>query len=116
MVAALAQTVTAFDGERTRARCFAHTINLVVKSVLQEFEPKRRDGGRIVELEDSDGEDENGLSDGEGEGEGEGDVEGDVEGEAEDEIIGGDMSEWLDERTQRSTVELEGLDIDVQPL
>ncbi len=38
MVAKLAHVLPDFEGQRSRGRCFAHIINLVVKSILQLFE------------------------------------------------------------------------------
>ena len=38
MIEALAELVTAFPGAANRTRCFAHTLNLVVKVVLHQFD------------------------------------------------------------------------------
>jgi hypothetical protein len=45
MVEELEVLVAAFPGEANRTRCFAHIINLVAKSVLQQYEiPKAKSG------------------------------------------------------------------------
>ncbi len=38
MIAKMGSELTYFKGEQSRCRCFAHVINLVVKSILQPFE------------------------------------------------------------------------------
>ena len=38
MVQELAATVEAFKGVSSHTRCFAHTVNLVVKSILNQFD------------------------------------------------------------------------------
>lgn len=42
MLAALAKKIPWFDGKQAQVRCYAHIINLVVKSILKEFEPKKQ--------------------------------------------------------------------------
>ncbi|KAK0437302.1 uncharacterized protein EV420DRAFT_1222563, partial [Desarmillaria tabescens] len=38
MIDVLAENIPAFPGEQHRTRCFAHVINLVAKSLLNQFE------------------------------------------------------------------------------
>ncbi len=42
MIDILAEDLPAFPGEQHRTRCFAHVINLVAKSLLNQFEPPKK--------------------------------------------------------------------------
>lgn len=56
MLAKLADDLPDFGGERSRCRCFAHVLNLVVKSILQLFEGNEKQG-EVGYSEESDEED-----------------------------------------------------------
>ncbi len=42
MISILADTVPDFPGEKHRTRCFAHIVNLVAKSLLNQFKPPKK--------------------------------------------------------------------------
>ena len=45
MIEELAKCVTGFPGQANRTRCFAHIINLVVKSLLKQFDILKNNAG-----------------------------------------------------------------------
>lgn len=105
MVAKLAEAVPAFRGDRTRCRCFAHVINLVVKSVLHLFEREgsRKSGsggGTGVDIDHS--------------------LENSGEESDDDEYGGGggvdNLASWQDTREGMTNNEREELDANIQPL
>ena len=52
MIVELEDLVAAFPGEANWTRCFTHIINLVAKSILQQFDmPKVRDGEGVDKSE-----------------------------------------------------------------
>ncbi|KAI0364282.1 hypothetical protein BV20DRAFT_915870, partial [Pilatotrama ljubarskyi] len=52
MVDQLGIDIPEFDGSVGRVRCFAHIINLVVKSLLHQFDlPKRKDTQSVNEAD-----------------------------------------------------------------
>jgi hypothetical protein len=110
MIAELANLLDDFPGPANQMRCFTHVLNLVVKSVIQQFDLPKTKGDRIlddaakellalagnIEFE----EEELMRTDGK---------EGD---EAEDDNVEG----WIDERLHMTEVELEVLDGSVEPV
>ncbi|SJL18439.1 uncharacterized protein ARMOST_22028 [Armillaria ostoyae] len=42
MISILADNIPAFPGEKHRTRCFAHVINLIAKSLLNQFQPPKK--------------------------------------------------------------------------
>jgi hypothetical protein len=107
MIEELEVLVPAFPGEANRTRCFAHIINLVAKSVLQQYDiPKAKSGENVdkstrellalagnleFEEESYQGEDD--------------------EGEEDDDVEG-----LKDEREDLSQTERQALDEDVHPV
>ena len=101
MIEHLAVLVDTFPGAANQTRCFAHILNLVMKSILRQFEGPKKGGkvGADVAMEidgdnDNDDEEEEGNS---GSNEGGGneceDIDNDVVDNEEEE-------EWLDEMSE----------------
>ncbi len=59
MVKKLESELPQYGGNRARCRCFAHIINLIVKSILQLFEKSIKDSRGFEFDSDDDGEDDN---------------------------------------------------------
>ena len=62
MVRELSDKVPAFGGVTTHTRCFLHTVNLVAKSLIREFDTKKQDADQALaeeelsmEIEEDDG-------------------------------------------------------------
>ncbi|KIL55792.1 hypothetical protein M378DRAFT_53553, partial [Amanita muscaria Koide BX008] len=110
MIEELEDLVAAFPGETNRTRCFAHIINLVAKSVLQQFDiPKAKDGEdlnepmrELVRLAENLEFEEESLQ---------GDRESDDEGDKDDNV-----NSLEDEREELSEAERRALKADVQPV
>lgn len=94
----LGERVESFEGDLGRVRCFAHVINLVVKTLLRQFDvPKAKttldvdeEDEELYELAEEDEED--------GENEGEGDLGEDGDFALPNGAEGGDDAEgWVDE-------------------
>lgn len=110
MIAELANLLDDFPGPANQTRCFTHILNLVVKSVIRQFDLPKSKGDKIlddaakellslasnIEFE----EDELARRDGK---EGDEDEDDNVEG-------------WIDERTLMTDAELEELDDSVEPV
>jgi hypothetical protein len=110
MIAELANLLDDFPGPANQTRCFTHILNLVVKSVIQQFDLPKTKGDRIlddaakellalagnIEIEEEELMRRNGK-------------EGD---EGEDDNVEG----WIDERLHMTDVELEELDGSVEPV
>ena len=109
MIAELANLLDDFPGPANQTRCFTHILNLVVKSVICQFDLPKSKGDKI--LDDAAKEL---LS-----------LAGNIEFE-EDELARRDANEeeedddnvegWIDERTLMTDVKLEELDESVEPV
>jgi len=110
MIAQLANLLDDFPGPANQTRCFMHVLNLVVKSVIRQFDLPKSKGDKI--LDDAAKEL---LS-----------LAGNIEFE-EDELARRDANEaeeddddnvegWIDERTLMTDIELEELDESVEPV
>jgi len=110
MIAELANLLDDFPGPANQTRCFTHVLNLVVKSVIRQFDLPKSKGDKI--LDDAAKEL---LS-----------LSGNIEFE-EDELAWRDANEaeeddddnvegWIDERTLMTDIELEELDESVEPV
>jgi len=110
MIAELANLLDDFPGPANQTRCFTHVLNLVVKSVIRQFDLPKSKGDKI--LDDAAKEL---LS-----------LAGNIEFE-EDELARRDANEeeeddddnvegWIDERTLMTDIELEELDESVEPV
>jgi len=110
MITELANLLDDFPGPANQTRCFTHILNLVVKSVIHQFDlPKSTKGNRNL-----DNATEELLS-----------LAGNIELE-EDELERRDAEEeegdednvegWIDERILMTDIELEGLDESVEPV
>lgn len=102
MIEELANLLDDFPGPANQTRCFTHVLNLVVKSIIRQFDsPKSKNDKRLneatneilsfadnIEFEEEDGED------------------------CEDDNIEG----WIDERELMTEEELEKLDESCEPL
>ncbi len=94
MVTQMSKDIPAFKGASMRVRCFAHILNLVVKSVLHVFE-QGDDGSLSGVWADLDSE------------EGEYDEEEEEDDNTED---------WQDEREEMEEDERDELDASIQPV
>ena len=109
MVTELAYLLDDFPGSANQTRCFAHVLNLVVKSIISQFDlPKNKNGKDLKEAtkellslaDNIEVEEEVSSRDGE-------------DGEAgEDDNIEG----WVDEHTLMDEEELEELEESVEPV
>jgi hypothetical protein len=109
MIDELATSLNDFSGPANRTRCFTHILNLVVKSILQQFDVPKVKRHEIV---DAATEELLELA---------GDIEGEewsttcdlaqAEDEDDDNIEG-----WVDERNLMSKEELEDLNKAIQPI
>ena len=108
MIAELANLLDDFPGPANQTRCFTHILNLVVKSVIRQFDLPKSKGDKI--LDDAAKEL---LS-----------LAGNIEFE-EEELARRDGNEeenddnvegWIDERTLMTDIELEELDGSVEPV
>ena len=109
MIDELATSLDDFSGPANRTRCFTHILNLVVKSILQQFDVPKVKRHEIV---DAATEELLELA---------GDIEGEewsttcdlaqAEDEDDDNIEG-----WVDERNLMSKEELEDLNKAIQPI
>jgi len=101
MIEELANLLDDFPGPANQTRCFTHVLNLVVKSIIQQFDsPKSKNDKNINEATNE----LLSLA---------GNIEFDEEdNEGEDE----DDEGWIDEHTLMTPEELEELDESVEPL
>jgi len=103
MIEELANLLDDFPGPANQTWCFTHVLNLVVKSIIREFDsPKSKNDKNINEAT-------NELLSLAGNIEFD---EEDDEGEDEDDSVEG----WIDKRTLMTPEELEELDESVEPL
>lgn len=105
MIAALEVEIPSFRGEQSQCRCFAHIINLIVKSILGLFEHQKGGQDRIgvvAMMDDGDGAEDTGEVT---------DEEEYSDGDDRD-----DMEGWHNERTGLNLQEQKGLDTSTQPL
>lgn len=102
MIDKLADLLDDFPGPANQTRCFTHVLNLVVKSIIRQFDsPKSKTDKNLNEATNELFSLEGNIEFDEGD---EGEVEADnVEG-------------WIDERTLMSQEEVEKLDESVEPL
>ena len=107
MIEELAIQLDNFPGSVNRVRCFAHILNLVVKSIMRQFDVPDKKKGEVVndatqELHklagDIEGEDSLSQS-----------CVGDME--SKDNVEG-----WVDEWDEMNAEELTALDNDIQPV
>jgi len=110
MIAELANLHDSFPGPANQTRCFTHVLNLVVKSVIQQFDLPKSKGDRIlndaakellslagnIEFEEDELMGRNGKED----------------DEEEDDNVEG----WIDELMDMTDAELEVLDGSVEPV
>jgi len=110
MIEELESLLEDFPGAPNRARCFTHILNLVVKSILKQFDlplAKKDDIADEVTMElmrlagDIEEEEEVTIRDNE---------------VADDEIEVDSTEGWVDERLQMSREELDNLDDAVRPI
>jgi hypothetical protein len=102
MIEELTNLLDDFPGPANQTRCFTHVLNLVVKSVIQQFDSPNSKNDR--QLDDAANEM---LS-----------FAGNLEFEREEGEDGEDdnVEGWIDERTLMMEEELEKLDESVEPL
>jgi hypothetical protein len=51
MVEKLANLIEEFPGAPNRTRCFTHIVNLVAKTVIQQFDLQKKSGSEVDHLE-----------------------------------------------------------------
>jgi hypothetical protein len=107
MIEELAIQLDNFPGSANRVRCFAHILNLVVKSIMRQFDVPDKKKGEVVD--DATRELHKLASDIEGEDSLSQSCVGDVE--SKDNVEG-----WVDERDEMNAEELTALDNDVRPV
>ena len=108
MITELANLIEEFPGPTNQTRCFAHILNLVVKSIMHQFDLPNSKSDKVLkdgmkELLSFEGDiqfEEDGLS-----------RDGEPENSEEDNIEG-----WIDERTLMDEEELEMLEESVKPV
>ncbi|KAF8649140.1 hypothetical protein AX14_008739 [Amanita brunnescens Koide BX004] len=61
LIPRLSEEVPLFGGQSARICCFAHIVNLVVKSILSQFDAPKKNGTVSMADEESDTEDDEGL-------------------------------------------------------
>lgn len=103
MIKEIANLLDDFPGPANQTRCFAHVLNLVVKSIIKQFDLPKSKGDAAKELLALAGNIE--LE------EDEWAMEEDSE-DAEDDNVEG----WVDERTLMTDEELDELDESVEPV
>jgi hypothetical protein len=121
MVEELGRRLTHFLGEASRTRCFCHVINLVVKSIVTQFDipmknPKSQSAADELEDDDDNAEGSQNLEDLETLGQA-------MEAEEEEEQIQDEQEDnekdndegWVDERVEMSGWEVRSLEDDVLP-
>jgi hypothetical protein len=109
MIAELAQILNNFPGAANQTRCFTHILNLVVKSVMRQFDLPKSKSGKIL---DNMAEDLLSLA---------GNIEFEEEelardGKEGDEDEDDNVEGWIDECTQMTDIELEELEGSVEPV
>jgi hypothetical protein len=112
MIDELQDLLSAFPGAENRTRCFAHIINLIAKTVIQQFDvPKAKEGEIVDEALEAlqaltvDLDMEELL------------MKASTADLEQDEDDDKDNEEgWVDEREEMTEVEVEGLTLDVQPV
>jgi hypothetical protein len=107
MIEELKYLLEDFPGPANRSRCFTHILNLVVKSIMKEFDlPQfKKDGIADAELfklaEDIEKEEAATIQDSE---------------DTDDDVVDDNVEGWVDERFDMSEEELEELDEAVKPI
>ena len=106
MIEELADLLDDFPGPANQTRCFTHVLNLVVKSIIRQFDsPDSKNDKHLDEATNEMLSFAGNIEFGEEE------VAGDDEDDEDDNVEG-----WVDERTLMSEDELERLDESVEPL
>jgi hypothetical protein len=102
MIDELADLLDDFPGPANQTRCFTHVLNLVVKSIIRQFDsPKSKTDRNLNEATNE----LFSLA---------GNIEFDEDDEGEDEA--NNIEGWIDERTLMTQEEVEKLDESVEPL
>ena len=107
MIAELAELLENFPGPANQTRCFTHVINLVVKSIIRQFDlPTSKGDGNVNEATK-----ELLLLAGDI------DFEEEAMGKDEEDGVDGDNTEgWIDERETMTKEELDELEESVAPV
>jgi hypothetical protein len=108
MIEELEAMVDDFPGADNQTRCFLHILNLVVKSIITQFDlPKKKKSSEVDGQDDEKTEELLRLA-------GDIDIEGNLmeNSEEDDDNVEG----WIDERTEMTLDEMEGLSASVAPV
>ena len=117
LIQRLSEEVPSFGGQTARVCCFAHIVNLIVKSILSQFDAPKKNGMVSMADEELDTEDDEGLlidlADG---------LIDDMENKVEEvppedrDVDNVDNADgWVDERKEMSMAEWKALAKDVMP-
>jgi hypothetical protein len=110
MITELTDLVDDFPGPANQTRCFAHVLNLVVKSIIRQFDLPKKGKNKVL---DEGSEELLSLA-------GNIDVEEDVlsRDQGEDGVAGEDdnFEGWIDERTLMDEDDVEELEKSVEPV
>ena len=109
MIDELANLLDDFPGSANQTRCFTHVLNLVVKSIIKQFDLPKEQGDQVL---DEAAEELLNLA---------GDIELEEELSAEDGEEGEEGEDdnnegWVDERDTMTATELKELDTQVRPI
>lgn len=121
MITELAKKLPWFQGENSRCRCFAHILNLIVKSILSQFEGRKgkqkfvadedfESEGLLVEFTEGDENSSDPESDDDDDDEGAAESGEEVEDPEDD----SDGEEVLDREDE--AIDVGHLDVGVQPV
>lgn len=106
MVEALSDKVPAFGGVTSHTRCFLHTVNLVAKSLIREFDIKKRDADQALA----------GSEDDELDGLNKADEDEDEEDDSSADLVDDNESGWVDEVELLPNDERDALERDIRPV
>jgi hypothetical protein len=112
MVDNLADTLPSFPGRANHTRCFLHTVNLVAKSLIKEFDMTKKDATRVLNNDSSDtsGDLESDWQEDDG-------LNADItDYSAGDDGLGDDEDGWVDEVNLLSDHERKQLQNDIRPV
>jgi hypothetical protein len=104
MVENLAEALPSFPGRAIHTRCFLHTINLVAKSLLKEFDMTKREATRALDnnVGSESGESENEMED--------------LPMDEDDSLLGDNDEGWIDEAELLSECEHKQLRQQICPI